>query len=137
MTVDDRRWRLRHLPTLLIASGAAVLLATIVGGMTRGVPGAVGAGVGVLVASGGYTLTTVVVAWADALDPRLVLPFGLGLYIAKITMIGGVLTVVAANGWSGLVPLSYGIAAGVFAWTGVHLWWITRVWPAHRARLET
>jgi hypothetical protein len=26
------------------------------------------------------------------------------------------------------------VAAGVVAWTGVHLWWITKIWPATRQR---
>ena len=74
-----------------------------------------------------YTLTTVVLAWADARDPQLVLPFGVGLYVAKFTLLIAVMIGVAATGWPGLIPLCLGIAAGVLVWTGVHIWWLTTV----------
>ncbi len=123
----DRGWRLRHLPVLLVASVVLAAAAAVVGGMTRGVDGALGAAAGVAVTAFSYTLTTVVLAWADARDPQLVLPFGLGLYIAKMTLLGGVMVLVGATGWPGLIPLCLGIAAGVLIWTGVHVWWLATV----------
>ncbi|MGR6321804.1 hypothetical protein Q2K19_16665 [Micromonospora soli] len=123
----DRGWRLRHLPVLLIASAVLAALAAVVGGVTRGADGALGAAAGVAVTAFSYTLTTVVLAWADARDPQLVLPFGLGLYIAKMTLLGGVMVLVGATGWSGLIPFCLGIAAGVLIWTGVHIWWLATV----------
>jgi hypothetical protein len=123
----DRGWRLRHLPVLLIASAVLAAAAAVVGGVTRGADGALGAALGVAVTALSYTLTTVVLAWADARDPQLVLPFGLGLYVAKMTMLGAVMVVVASTGWPGLIPLCLGIAAGVAVWTGLHIWWLTTV----------
>ena len=123
----DRGWRLRHLPVLLIASAVLAAAAAAVGGVTRGADGALGAAVGVAVTALSYSLTTVVLAWADARDPQLVLPFGVGVYVAKMTLLGAVLVLVASTGWPGLIPLCLGIAVGVAVWTGVHIWWLTTV----------
>ncbi|GAA4575939.1 hypothetical protein GCM10023176_46260 [Micromonospora coerulea] len=129
----DRGWRLRHLPVLLIASALLATAAAVVGGVTRGADGALGAAAGVAVTALSYTLTTVVLAWADARDPQLVLPFGLGVYVAKISLLGAVMVGVASTGWGGLVPFCLGIAAGVVIWTGVHIWWLATV-HARRVR---
>ncbi len=123
----DRGWRLRHLPVLLVASVVLAAVAAVVGGTLRGADGALGAAAGVAVTAASYTLTTVVLAWADARDPQLVLPFGLGLYLAKMTLLGGVMVLVGASGWPGLIPFCLGIAAGVLIWTGVHIWWLATV----------
>ncbi|MEV0153242.1 hypothetical protein AB0H57_05795 [Micromonospora sp. NPDC050686] len=120
----DRGWRLRHLPVLLSATAVLAALAAVAGGMLRGADGALGAAAGVAVTAVSYSLTTVVLAWADARDPQLILPFGLGLYIAKMTLLGGVMVLVASTGWPGLIPFCLGIAAGVVVWTGVHIWWL-------------
>ncbi|MFR9779674.1 hypothetical protein ACL02O_26920 [Micromonospora sp. MS34] len=123
----DRGWRLRHLPVLLLATAVLGAVAALVGGVTRGADGALGAAAGVAVTALSYTVTTVVLAWADARDPQLVLPFGVGLYTAKMTLLGGVMVLVASTGWPGLIPLCLGIAAGVVVWTGVHVWWLVTV----------
>ncbi|MFG2101817.1 hypothetical protein ACIBXA_12940 [Micromonospora echinaurantiaca] len=123
----DRRWRLRHLPVLLAASGLLTAVAALLGAVTGGTDAALGAAAGVGVTVASYTLTTVVLAWADSVNPQLVLPFGLGLYAAKFTLLGVVMVAVASTGWAGLIPLCLGIAAGVVVWTGVHIWWLTAV----------
>lgn len=123
----DRRWRLRHLPVLLVASVALAAVAAVVGGATGGVTAAFGAAAGVGVTVLSYTLTTVVLAWADEVNTQLVLPLGLGLYALKFTLLGVVMVAVASTGWPGLVPLCLGIVAGVAVWTAVHIWWLTRV----------
>jgi hypothetical protein len=129
---DDGRWRLRHLPTLLVTSAVVIVVGAVIGGLTRGGAGALGAAVGVALPSASFTLSTVVLAWADKQNPRLVLPFGVGLYVMKYSLLGGVMILVGASDWAGLVPFGWGVAAGIVAWTGVHIWWLTRVWPKHR-----
>ncbi|MEU4676885.1 hypothetical protein [Micromonospora sp. NPDC023737] len=124
---EDRGWRLRHLPVLLIASVLLAGVAAVVGGVTGGAEAALGAAAGVAVTVISYSLTTVVLAWADARNPQLVLPFGLALYVAKFTVIGAVMVGVASTGWPGLIPMCLGIAAGVAVWTGVHIWWLSTV----------
>jgi hypothetical protein len=128
---DDRRWRIAHLPALVVVSVAMLAVAALVGGVVAGGTGAAGAAAGVAVVTVSYMLSTLVVAWADSVHPKLVLPFGLAVYTAKITLLGGLMIAVAASGWAGLIPLSLGVAAGVVAWTGAHIWWISKV---HAAR---
>ncbi|MET8350060.1 MULTISPECIES: hypothetical protein [unclassified Micromonospora] len=123
----NRRWRLRHLPVLLAASVALAAVAAVVAGATGGMTAALGAAAGVGVTVLSYTLTTVVLAWADEINPQLVLPLGLGLYALKFTLLGVVLVAVASADWPGLIPLCFGIVAGVAVWTAVHLWWLTTV----------
>jgi hypothetical protein len=129
---DDGRWRLRHLPTLLVTSAVVIVLGAVLGGLARGGAGAVGAAVGVALPSASFTLSTVVLAWADKQNPRLVLPFGVGLYVMKYSLLLGVMILVGTSDWAGFVPFGWGVAAGVVAWTGVHIWWLTRVWPRSR-----
>ncbi|MEU5961617.1 hypothetical protein ABZ777_10475 [Micromonospora parva] len=123
----DRRWRLRHLPVLLAASAVLAAVAALVGGVTGGLTGALGAAAGVGVTVFSYTLTTVVLARADQINPQLLLPLGVGLYVLKFSLLGGVLVAVASTGWAGLIPLCLGIVAGVAVWTAVHIWWLTTV----------
>ncbi|MEU8191732.1 hypothetical protein, partial [Micromonospora carbonacea] len=103
------------------------------GGVLGGADAALGVAAGVAVTVASYVLTTVVLAWADARNPQLVLPFGVGLYVAKFTLLGGVMVAVASTGWAGVVPLCLGIAVGVVVWTGAHIWWISTV-HARRTR---
>ncbi|MFC4109128.1 hypothetical protein [Micromonospora zhanjiangensis] len=131
---DDRRWRVAHLPALVVVSVVAIGLAAAVGWWLAGGTGAAGAAAGVAVVTVSYVLSTLVVAWADSVHPRLVLPFGLGVYAAKIALLGTLMIAVATSGWAGLLPFSYGIAAGVVAWTGAHIWWISTV---HAARVRS
>jgi hypothetical protein len=123
----DRRWRLRHLPAMLAASAAMLVVAAAVGWWLVGGAGALGAAIGVAVATLSFTASTLAIAFADGLDPRLVMPFGMGAYIAKVSLFGGLLLGVSQTGWAGLVPLGWGIAAGVLAWTAAQIWWIAAV----------
>ncbi|MEV4760600.1 hypothetical protein AB0J86_36615 [Micromonospora sp. NPDC049559] len=130
---DDRRWRLRHLPVLLGVSGVALVVAAVLGGLLAGGVGAVGAPIGVAIVTLSYTLSTLVIAWADSVNPQLVLAVGLAAYATKFTLLGVIMSVVASSGWAGLVPLCLGVAAGVVLWTGTHIWWISTV-HARRVR---
>lgn len=125
-------WRLAHLPVLLAVSGGLLAVAALAGGIARGAPGVAGAtaGVGVVVAS--YLVSTLLIAWADAVDPRLVLPVGLAAYAVKFTLIGAAMVAVVGTGWRGLEPLGAGVVAGVLAWTVTQIWWVVR----HPPRLE-
>jgi hypothetical protein len=123
----DRHWRLRHLPILLAVSAALAVLAALVGGLTAGGAGAAGAAIGVGMVTVSYTLSTLVIAWADAISPQLVLPFGLAVYAAKFSLFGVSMAAAAATGWAGLVPLGVGVVIGVIGWTAAQIWWIVTV----------
>ncbi|MEV4621240.1 hypothetical protein AB0J74_21360 [Asanoa sp. NPDC049573] len=123
----DRNWRLRHLPPILIAAGVMTVGAAVLGAVFAGGVGAFAAALGVVIATVSYLASTLAIAWADKLDPKLVMPFGMGVYVAKLSVLGGLMLVVASTGWAGLKPLSVGIVAGVLAWTATQIWWIVTV----------
>jgi hypothetical protein len=123
---DDRHWRVRHLRLPLIVTAGAAVVAAVVGGLVAGPTGAAGAAAGVLLVMLGYVVSTLLVAWADATATALVMPVGMMAYVVKITVVGAVLLVAAALGWSGLVPMAWGVAVGVAVWIATHIWWLAR-----------
>jgi hypothetical protein len=120
-------WRLRHLPPLLLFSALVTAAMAVVGGVLWGGVGAFAGALGVVVATASFVVSTLVIAFADRLDTRLVMPFGLGTYVAKISLLGGLLLVVMQTRWSGLEPLAWGLAVGVVAWSAAQIWWIAAV----------
>jgi hypothetical protein len=127
--MDDPGWRLRHLPVLVGASGVLMLLAAGIGLLVAGRDGALGAALGVGVASASFTISTVLVAWADSVNPQLVLTVGLATYVTKTVLLGIFMLIVIQAGWAGQVPLGWGVALGVVGWTGVHIVWLARRRP--------
>lgn len=125
-------WRLAHLPVVLSATGALLLVAAVAGWLAGGAAAAAGAAAGVALVAGSYLLTTLLVAWADSVEVRLVLPVGLTTYLVKFTAIGVAMAAVVATGWDGLPALGVGVVAAVVVWTGSHIWWIL----THQPRLE-
>jgi hypothetical protein len=125
---DDKRWRLQHLPVLLIASAVLIAGSALVGVLVAGPVGAAGAAAGVALVSFSYTLSTLVIAKADEINPKLILPWGMGVYIAKFSAIGFAMTVIVGTGWAGLVPFGWGVIVGVVGWTGTHIWWIKAIY---------
>jgi hypothetical protein len=119
-------WRLAHLPVMLLVSGALLALAALVGGLTRGTDGALGAAAGVLLAVFSFTVSTLIVAWAAHVNASLVLPFGLATYVVKMTLFGVVMVIVLDSGWPGMVPMGLGIAAGVVVWSATQIWWVLK-----------
>lgn len=127
--------RLQHLPAPLIASGVALVLAAITGGMVSGTPAAVGAAVGVAIVAVGFTLSVFVIAWADSINPKLVLPFGMGVYLIKIIWLGMAFLVLSSNQWPGNRAVGIGIMVGVVCWTAGQIWTVVRTGPhSRRAR---
>jgi hypothetical protein len=121
-------WRLQHMPALLTASGILLAGAAAVGAALAGPVGAAGAAAGVGIVSLSYTVSTLVIAKADEIDPKLILPWGIGTYIVKISLIGVMMAAIASAGWPGLVPLGWGVIVGVVGWTGTHIWWINAIY---------
>lgn len=125
-------WRLAHLPVVLSATGGLLVIAVVAGWLAGGAVAAAGAAAGVALVAGSYLLTTLLVAWADSVEVRLVLPVGLTAYLVKFTVIGLVMAAVVATGWDGLPALGAGVVAAVVVWTGSHIWWTV----THQPRLE-
>jgi hypothetical protein len=102
------------------------VVAVAVGAVLAGTDGAGGAalGVGLVVAS--YLISSLVVAWADSVDPRLVLPVGLATYAVKVLFLGVAMSALSATGWAGLTSMAVALMAAVLVWTGAQVWWTWR-----------
>jgi hypothetical protein len=118
--------RVRHLRAGLLASAALLLLGLLPSALAWGPAGAAGIAAGVGLVAASYTLSSLVVAWADAVDPRLVLPVGLMTYILKVVLIGLLMSAIAATGWSGLIPMGVAILGTVLGWIVAQSWWTWR-----------
>lgn len=123
----DPGWRVRHLPMLTAISGALALCAASVGFVAGGPDAALGAAAGVLVVAVSFTVSTLVVAWADAVRPALVMPLGMLTYVIKYTLIAAIMLGVASSGWSGGLYMAWGIVGGAVLLTAAQVWWVSRL----------
>ena len=121
----DPRWRVAHLPFLSAVSAALLLFAASAGFVSGGSASAVGAALGVLIVTISYTMSTLVIAWADTVRPALLMPLALFTYVLKYSVLGVVLAYGVDSSWTGKNALGWGIVAGVIVWTGVQAWWFT------------
>jgi hypothetical protein len=124
---QDPRWRVEHLPFLSAVSFALLLCAASVGFFAGGATAAAGAAAGVALVTVSFTMSTLVIAWADTVRPALVMPLGLLTYVVKYTLLGLIMVAVISSGWPGRVPLGWGVVAGVLGWTAVQIWWVARL----------
>ncbi len=74
-----------------------------------------------------FTMSTLVIAWADTVRPALLMPLGLLTYVVKYALLGLIMVQVIASGWPGRAALGWGIVAGVLGWTAVQIWWVARL----------
>lgn len=126
MDSDAWGWRLAHLPVTLAVTGLAVAGAAVAGWLVAGGTGAAGAAAGVGVVAASYLVSTLLIAWADAVRPGLVLPVGLLTFAVKFPLIGVLFGAAAARDWAGLPAMVAGVVAGVVAWAGTQVWWVVR-----------
>lgn len=120
------RRRLRHLPSALAASGALFVVAVAVGGLTRGAAGAAGAAAGVALVVASYVTSSLAIAWADTVNPQLVMAVGLVTYTVKVSLLGAGLLAALATDWAGLPSMAVAIAAAVGVWVTAQVWWTWR-----------
>jgi hypothetical protein len=125
----DPRWRVEHLPFLSAVCLALLTFAGSAGYFADGPASALGAALGVLIVTMSYTMSTLVIAWADTVRPALLMPLGLLTYTLKYTVLGVVLAYGVASDWDGKTALGLGIVAGVMVWTAVQAWWMYRRTP--------
>ena len=128
---EDPKWRIEHLPMVAAAGFALVFCAFSVGYFVAGPTAGFGAAGGVLVVAVGATMSTLAIAWADAVRPALVMPVGLLSYVIKFALVAFVMMSVADSGWAGLIPMAWGLAGGVVALTAVQAWWVARLARRH------
>lgn len=120
----DPRWRVEHLPLLTAFSMALLMCAASVGFLTAGPAAALGAAAGVAIVTVSYTMSTLVLAWADTVRPALLMPLGLTTYVVKYSLLGVILAFVISSEWPGRTALGWGVVAGVMGWTAVQIWWV-------------
>lgn len=103
-----------------------LVVCAAVSAVAWGLAGLTGAivGVGLVVAS--FTGSSVVIAWTDAVNPRLLLPVGLLTYVVKFAVIGMFAVTLAGTGWAGLPACALGIAVGTVAWATAQAVWTWR-----------
>jgi hypothetical protein len=118
--------KVRYLRVALPVAGAVAVLAAVAGGIAAGLAGALCAAAGVALVAASYTATTLAVAWADSVNPRMVFGVGMGMYVTKFSIFGGLLIAMQGVAWSGRVPFAMGIVAGVVTWTATQIWWTVR-----------
>ncbi|GAA2546117.1 hypothetical protein GCM10010435_14120 [Winogradskya consettensis] len=123
----DPRWRVEHLPFLTAFSFALMLCAASVGFLNGGVQNAFGAAAGVMIVTVSYTMSTLVLAWADTVRPALIMPLGMLTYVVKYSLLGIILAFVVSSEWPGRLALGWGVVAGVLGWTAVQIWWVARI----------
>jgi hypothetical protein len=95
-----------------------------IGWVNGGAPVALGAAAGVLITAVSYTMSTLVIAWADTVRPALVMPLGMATYVVKYTLLGVILAFSVTSDWAGTSALGWGVVAGVLVWTAVQVWWV-------------
>jgi hypothetical protein len=122
----DPRWRVEHLPFLTTFSVALMICAASVGFFAGGGPAALGATAGVAIVTVSFTMSTLVLAWADTVRPALLMPLGLVTYVVKYALLGVIMAFVISSEWPGRLALGWGIVAGVLGWTAVQIWWVAR-----------
>ncbi|MEV0395352.1 hypothetical protein [Polymorphospora rubra] len=115
--------RLRHLRVPLIVSALLLVVAVLLGWLVEGADGAAGAAAGVAVVTFSYLLSSVAVAWADSVLPKLVLTVGLATYVLKFSIFGVVMFAVAASGWAGLRTMAAAMICATVAWVTAQVWW--------------
>lgn len=118
--------RTRHLGHTAAIMAAVLVVGAGVGALVGGTVGGLGVAAGVALVAVSYLASTLAMAWADSVAPRLVFGVGLGMYILKFSLFGVMLVAVTEAGWSGRTPMAWGIVVGVVAWTASHVWWMAR-----------
>ena len=120
----DPRWRVAHLPFLTAVSVAVLLCAASIGFVAGGPQVAFGAAAGVAITTVSFTMSTLVIAWADTVRPALVIPLGLATYVIKYSLLGVILLFTVTSDWPGKTALGWGVIAGAVVWTAVQIWWV-------------
>jgi hypothetical protein len=117
------RKRLNHLPSGLKASAVLLAVGVVAGAVFGGVDAAGGAAVGVGLVAASFTGSSVVLAWADSINPRLILPVGLMTYVLKFTVIGFGCYALASTGWDGLPAFGIAVMVTTVGWATAQAWW--------------
>ncbi|WP_433551323.1 hypothetical protein ACQP08_27185 [Micromonospora zamorensis] len=120
------RVRLPHLRPTLLSCAVLAVLAIPLAAVLEGAEGAAGAAAGIALVVVSYLISGFSVAWADAINPRMVMSVGLVTYGVKIVILGLTMAAIATTGWGGLRVMGIAVIVAVVVWTGAHLAWALR-----------
>jgi len=123
------RERVRHLRVSFLVSGVVLVAGALAYAVASGLVGLLGYAAGVALVVASYTASTVAIAWADSINPRMVFGVGMGMYVTKFSLFGFMMIAIGSTAWAGTIPFAIGIVAGVVAWTGTQIWWTARHQP--------
>lgn len=118
--------RLRHLPVPLLALAGLLIVGAGVAAPLADAAGVAGVAAGVGLVAASYVLSSLAIAWADRVNPRLVLPVGLTVYVVKFLFLGVFMIALNATGWLGLVPMGFAIVAAALTWSAAQAVWTWR-----------
>jgi hypothetical protein len=107
---------------MLPLCGALAAVAAIVGFFFGGGAGALGAAAGVLLITGLFVLSTLLLLWVERVNRAMMLPAALGTYTFKLFLLVAVLN--PFWGWAGFLPMVWGVAAGIIGWVCGYAWWV-------------
>jgi ATP synthase protein I len=107
----------------LLASAGLLVLGVPVAAAVRGGAWAAGVAAGVGLVAASYSISSVIIAWADAVNPKLIMRVGLTTYVVKFTLIGVLMWVIASTGWSGLTAMGIAVMTTVLVWVVAQSWW--------------
>lgn len=109
---------------MLAASATVAATGAVVAGLTSSGAAALGYVAGVALVAASYTATTLAVAWADSIAPRLVLPVGMAVFAVKFGLLALLLLALPGSAWPGKTGFVAGVIAGVVGWIAAQIWWI-------------
>ena len=118
--------RVRHLRVALSVAGALAAVGAVVAGLISGAHGALGFAAGVFLVAASYTASTLAIAWADSINPQMVFPVGMAMYVTKFSLLGAMMILVGATDWDGKIPMAVGIVVGVVSWIAIQIWWTVK-----------
>ncbi len=118
--------RVRHLWVILPLCVVIAVVAAGIAALVGGVSAAAGAAAGVGLVTASYAASTLAIGWADSVNPRLVFPIGMAMYVTKFSLFGAMLLAIEAAGWSGAKAMAMGIVTAVVVWTAATIWWTVR-----------
>jgi ATP synthase protein I len=107
----------------LAASAGLLVLGVPVAALFRGGAWAGGVAAGVALVAVSYSVSSVIIAWVDSIDPKLIMMVGLATYVIKFTLIGVLMWVIASTGWSGLTAMGVAVMTTVLVWVIAQSWW--------------
>ncbi|SCL41452.1 hypothetical protein GA0074692_6325 [Micromonospora pallida] len=128
------RQRLRHLVVPLLSSAVLLVLATAAGWLLDGGPGAVGGAAGVALVTFSYALSSLAIAWADSVHPKMVMSVGLATYITKFMLFGVVMFGLVDGDWGGVRMMAAAMIVATIGWVSAQVWWTFR---DHRPQVTT